>query len=1050
MTLIDDYLELQEKYEKKYGEKTIVLMEVGDFFEIYGVVNDEKTRGKIYEVADITNLNVSKKKSDLPISEKNPLMAGFPNYSFDKWKEILLRNEYTIIKVEQDAHKTKDPKRIISEIISPGVNIETNNFINSVISIYIEEMKCHKTNKPILCVGISIVDITTGETSVYETNSKSDDFKYGLDEIYRFLQMINPQEIIINTENLNMEKDELLTYLECSDKNVRYNIYSKNKYMLENKFKLEILKKVYTNTGLLTPIEYIDMVKIPFALNSYIYLIQFIYEHNEKIIEKLNKPKLVDNKEYLILSHDSIIQLNIIPDKNRHQSKGINSLWDILDKTTTTMGKRLLRDNLINPIINIDELEKRYNLVECLQTEYECSQSNSSNKTFVYKNIRDILKGCYDIERLHRKMAIKMLNPNSFLNLDISYKLILKVITYIQNLENKISEKSFSNIKNILPKKEIIDEFKNFINEYNDTLILEKLKGINLNSIKYSFFKKGIYEDIDKCMNNILYYEKVLNEIGRTLSNLIDKNKTVIELKENDKEGHYLSLTNIRANLLKKALTGQQKLIIKIKEENEEKEVDMIIKNLEYKLLSGTTKIISNEIKNYSHSLINYQTKMNTLALSKFQELIQNYYSKYNNVLKEITHFVSYIDFISCISYVSTENGYIKPEIVKDDNDASYINAKDLRHPIIEKINNQIQYISNDIELGINKNQQGILLFGLNCVGKSTLMKSVGIAIVMAQSGFFVPASKFVYNPYKYLFTRINNNDNIFKGQSTFAVEMSELRGILKRANKNSLVLGDELCSGTETTSALAIVSAGVKRLVDKETSFIFTTHLHPLVDIDEIKNEQKVKSYHMETLYDENTKKLIYNRKLQLGSGSTIYGLEVAKAMDLDDEFIKSANTIRKRILGQTKEIVVNKTSQFNKNLIISNCSICKQETNEVHHINEQNLANNIGMIGQFHKNNLWNLVQLCKNCHYNVHHHKLDIIGYIQTSEGIELQYNMNENKVVNKRKKFSNLEQQIVKDVFSTNSSYTNTKKTLLINNNINISIETIKKIINNEYK
>ena len=127
MTIINDYLELQEKFEKKYGEHTIVLMEVGSFFEIYGVVNDTVKRGRIYEVAEITNLSVSKKNSKTePISLKNPLMAGFPNHSFDKWKNILLKNNYSIIKIEQDRHGVKDPKREITEIISPGVNLETS------------------------------------------------------------------------------------------------------------------------------------------------------------------------------------------------------------------------------------------------------------------------------------------------------------------------------------------------------------------------------------------------------------------------------------------------------------------------------------------------------------------------------------------------------------------------------------------------------------------------------------------------------------------------------------------------------------------------------------------------------------------------------------------------------------------------------------------------------------------------------------------------------------------------------------------------------------
>lgn len=1031
MTLIDDYLELQEKYEKKYGEKTIVLMEVGSFFELYGT----KTRGRIQEVADITNLNISK-KGDIDVSEKNPYMAGFPNHSFEKWKEILLKHDYTIIKIEQDGHGTKDPKRTVSEIISPGVNLEANSFTNCMMSIYLEEMRCHKTQKQILCLGLSVVDITTGETTVYETHSKPDDFKYALDEIYRFLQMFSPQEILIHTENVSMDHDELLAYLECPNLNIRYNIYSEQQFMLQNKFKLEILKKVYSNTGTLTPTEYIDMDKMLFALNSYIYLIQFTYEHNEQVIEKLNRPKIWEHRDFLILSHDSIVQLNIIPDRSRQQVKGISCLWDILDKTSTSMGRRFLRDNLLNPILDIVELEKRYSLVHELQQGH--------NSVSIYKHIRDVIKNCCDIERLHRKMAIKMLNPSSFLGLDMSYMAILKSVELVKSM-------GIEPLLSILPGEDVLVNFKKFIDEYSNILLLDKLHGINLNSINQSIFVKGHYENIDKCMENIEGCQKRLQSIANAFSEMIDKGKgPCVDIKENERDGHYLTTTNTRATILKKTLAGKTKVKITI---SGFEDLEIKCSDIDLKGLTGITKITTPEVRNISHSLVSYQAKMHNMAIKQFQELVSEFYGKYASTLKNICHYVSYIDFLCCIAQVSLENGYTRPTIVE--NSSSYLKASALRHPIIEKINNQIQYVANDMSLGhcldSHSEQQGVLLFGLNCVGKSTMMKSVGLAIVMAQCGFYVAAKQFIYSPYKYLFTRISSNDNIFKGQSTFAVEMSELRSILKRANKNSLVLGDELCSGTETTSALAIVTAGVKRLVEKEASFIFTTHLHKLTDIEEIREEKAVKAYHMETLYNDQSKKLIYNRKLQPGSGSAIYGLEVARAMDLDEEFIKSANQIRKRILGQTETIVVNKTSQFNKKLIISKCSICGSSTEEVHHINEQHLANNQGMIGQFHKNNLWNLVQLCHNCHQEVHHNRVNILGYVQTSDGVELQYDRVihiENMIVSK-KKYSISDMEKIQNKYNICKSYSKTKKLLFLEDNITISVDTIKKIIENKY-
>jgi DNA mismatch repair protein MutS len=303
------------------------------------------------------------------------------------------------------------------------------------------------------------------------------------------------------------------------------------------------------------------------------------------------------------------------------------------------------------------------------------------------------------------------------------------------------------------------------------------------------------------------------------------------------------------------------------------------------------------------------------------------------------------------------------------------------------------------------------------------------------------------------LFTRISGNDNIFKNQSTFAVEMDELRTILKRGNNFSLVLGDELCSGTETTSGLALVTAGVVRLSILESSFIFATHLHKLSDMPEITECEDVNNYHMETIYNETTEELIYNRKLKAGAGNSIYGLEVAKAMKLDDEFLKIANKVRKRIMNISDTIVETNSSVYNSNKLIQNCEVCGCKAQEVHHIKEQHTADENGMIGNFHKNSLHNLVSLCHNCHHEVHHDKLFIDGYINTSNGVKLVYNY---KALSgnasgelKKKKFSQDQIDIIKDIYSKIKVFSQTKTYLENNNDIKISTATLRKIVTDSY-
>lgn len=1026
MTLIDDYFELQETYEKKFGEKTIVLMQVGGFFEVYGVVTDTIKKGRIYEICDLTNLNVSKRHSKTdPISLKNPLMAGFPNHSFDKWQEILLKHNYTIIKIEQDTNGEPKPTREVSEIISPGVNINSKNFSNNMISIYLEEYKDHKTKQPILQIGVAILDITTGHTQVYETHSDVNDFNYSLDELFRIIQMTNPCEIIIHTENISLTKEQLLKYLEIEMYQFHYNM-TECSHILKNQHKHQLLAKVFPDHGVLSPVEYIGLDRSPFALIAYIYIIQFTYEHNENVINRLCKPLIMDESKYLILSHDSINQLNLVKNMNSPNRKGIQSLWDILDKTKTAIGKRVLRTNLLNPIVDISELNSRYNLLE------------NFISGDVYLEVRNMLKNIVDIERLHRKMAMKIMNPSSFISLDMSYINIKNLVTYLR--QNK-------NISSIIPPQEVLDTFDEFINDYNSKLIMENLHGVNINGITDPIFTRGLYPAIDKVADKILWHKKFLTTFTQTICDYANTRlpKSVnnfIVLKRNDRDGHYFHTTKARAKNLKKlfdAHEGEKQFEFMVGDKN----IKIKFAELNIKTLNSAIKINHPLIRNYSQLLASYEVQLAKLSLVEFAALLSTYYIKYNAALEQISKFVGFADFISNLAYVSYNNGYFKPTIEK--RACGYFKATELRHPIIEVIHDQVKYVPNDLFLGCG-DHSGILLYGVNAVGKSSLMKSAGIAIIMAQMGCYVPAKTFTYSPYRHIFTRISNNDNIFKGQSTFAVEMSELRSIMTRSNQYSLILGDELCSGTETTSGISIVTAGVMRLSDKNASFIFATHLHKLSEMPEITARPNVHNYHMETIFDKKNKRLIYDRKLKKGSGTAIYGLEVAKAMNLDTEFIKCAEKIRKRILGQGEAIINDQVSSYNAKLVIDCCSVCGDETEEVHHIEEQHLADDKGMIDHFHKNNLFNLVQLCHKCHHEVHHGTLVIKGYIDTSEGRTLDFEKVEKKKNDPgRKKYSFEDVQLVKDTYDNLKRYTLVKRYIETKHNKNISVPTIKKMV-----
>jgi DNA mismatch repair protein MutS len=269
-----------------------------------------------------------------------------------------------------------------------------------------------------------------------------------------------------------------------------------------------------------------------------------------------------------------------------------------------------------------------------------------------------------------------------------------------------------------------------------------------------------------------------------------------------------------------------------------------------------------------------------------------------------------------------------------------------------------------------------MLLYGLNASGKSSLMRATGLAVLLAQAGSFVPAKSMSLRPYDAAFSRIWTHDNIWAGLSSFAVEVTELSDILRLATNNSLVLGDEVCSGTESSSATALVAATIEALQAKGTHFMFATHLHDLLKVPGLC--QKVAVWHLRVITMPDGK-LVYDRSLQPGSGSSSYGLEVAKAMGLPFEIIQRAHEIRRGIEG-TATVQDAPKSRYNSQIQRRACEVCGSHDVrqlEVHHIEEQAKGGS---------NKQRNLAVLCERCHDDHHNKKIEVSPLTQTSEGLE----------------------------------------------------------------
>ena len=405
--------------------------------------------------------------------------------------------------------------------------------------------------------------------------------------------------------------------------------------------------------------------------------------------------------------------------------------------------------------------------------------------------------------------------------------------------------------------------------------------------------------------------------------------------------------------------------------------------NLEIKTHTGSNSVItSNEINTISKNIIKYKEIYLTKLSQAFTNFSNYFIDKFEVQINTIIDYVIKCDILQNRCYIADNYNYTKPDII--DSDKSFIEFEGLRHPLIEKINTNETYVTND--LTFNDESKGYLLYGTNAVGKTSFIKSIGISIIMAQAGLYVPAEKFKFSIYKSIYTRILGNDNIFKGLSSFAVEMTELRNILKYSDSNSLILGDELCSGTESTSALSIFTAGIKYLNNKNSSFIFATHFHEIVNYSEIKEIQSLKILHMSVIYNRELDKLIYDRKLKSGPGENMYGLEVCKSLSLPDDFLELAHQIRNKYSKSNNLTLDSKGSKYNALKIKGMCEICNENPgSEVHHLvyqkdtKESNHKKSI-------KNHKANLINICEECHNKVHQENLQLKIY-KTSNGYEI---------------------------------------------------------------
>lgn len=948
MSIVLKYLEYHKKYQHMYGTKTVVLMQIGSFHECYSLMDGKGP--DVVALGDMCNLVVTRKNNkvkDNSVSIKNPYLIGVPSNSISKYVDILVQHDYVVVMVDQ-VTLPPNPKREVTAVHSKGTYLPhtEQKISNYILSVYINEVTDYKTKQTLLGIGLSVIDIGTGKLFVHSVESTTLDTKLALDELIKFLDYFSPIEIILNSQLKHISLESVYTYCGLHKYNIIENHYFQNIF-LNISYQNDLYMDVWKVESQLSPIEYFELTRRETIRISLTTLLSFVKE-NKNMTNDLEEPIFYSKQPYLKFGNNLIHQLNIIDKPHGKPNSKMGSLFQLVNHTRTCMGSRHLRYQLLHPSIDVKEIRTRYQDIQTMISEsIELSE----------------LKQIKDIEKLSRKLSMFKLTLRDMYSMIQSLEYVSQVFEKTQCIarDKKLHQsltKSNESLCSFLKKR------------YN----LDMLKRSQLNNMQESVFLKGVNTQVDECEHKCSSALKQLHTIQETLSRCIDDTSTStksVKLEYNDRYGYHFEMTTIRFGVLKK----------KYKNKIPQVQLDKIQCT---KIKKGrSVKIGSDGIRQLSDTILEHREQIQEICKQVFTQDMVYMREHYMGHLKEIIRTVAYIDFIYSGKVTAQKYNYKKPTIKKGK--TSYFSVKKMRHPIVEQIIDTA-YIPHDIELG--KKVNGILLYGLNSAGKSTIMKAIGLNLILAQVGYFVPSEKLEFSPYENLFCRISSNDNLFKGLSSYHLELTELDAILNRFDSKTMVLADEVCKGTEHTSALIIVTCLIQMLSQKKSSFISATHLHDLAQMEEIKSIPNLCIQHLKVECDYKNKRLVYDRVLKKGSGPREYGLSVASFLMKNKEFIKNAQALKNNVFNHKI-----KKSRYNPNVYVKHCQICNHvpKRNEIpletHHIVPQKDTDSGGFLltkAHVHKNRKSNLIVLCSTCHDKIHNGILHIDNSIQTSSG------------------------------------------------------------------
>jgi DNA mismatch repair protein MutS len=773
----------------------ILLFRVGDFYETF---SDDAIK-----TSQILGITLTKRANG---SASYVELAGFPHHALDTYLPKLVRAGQRVAVCEQleDPKKTKKiVKRGITELVTPGVSINDNILEqkenNFLASVYISKKNA----------GISFLDISTGEFLTAEGS---------LQYIDKLINSFAPKEILI-------ERGQTKVFESCFGN--RHYIYKLEDWVFTEQNATNRLLNHFDTTGLKG--FGIHELKLGIIASGAILEYLSITQHNK--IEHINTISRIEEDLYVWLDKFTIRNLELIYPIN----EGGQTLADILDRTLSPMGARMLKRWIVLPLKQENQIQDRLNTIEYFLKNIDFTDS-------IRENIRKI----GDLERLISKIAVGKINPREV----VQFKNALYAIEPIKELCKSAESDTLRNIADQLNYCELIRD------RIDKEIVAEPPVLIN----KGGAIADGINSELDELRNISRSGKDYLIELQQK-----ESEKTGIpslKIGFNNVFGYYFEVRNTHKDKVPEVWIRKQ-------------------------TLTGAERYITEELKEYETKILGAEEKILSLEQDIYNKLIAAL-TEYINVNQQNATKIANLDVLQSFAEIAKNNRYNKPNI----NSSFAIDIKNGRHPVIEKqLPDGEQYVANDVFLD-NESQQIMMITGPNMAGKSALLRQTALICLMAQMGSFVPADASNIGIIDKIFTRVGASDNISQGESTFMVEMQEAASIMNNLSDRSLVLLDEIGRGTSTYDGISIAWSMVEFMHEQpinRAKTLFATHYHELNEME--KSFNRVKNYNVSVKEHEN--KVIFLRKLKKGGSEHSFGIHVAQMAGMPKSVVKRAEKI-------------------------------------------------------------------------------------------------------------------------------------------------------------